>query len=132
PSLGGGGPLALRLEQMLPVRGDSPPSWASQPPGVPFTLDVFGVVFGDEAKVRALASPITHVRRGLPPFRIFVAEHDLPTLAKDAESFDAALRQAGCDVKQYRMAKRNHNSLMFSMITRDDPAARAVLEFIGK
>jgi hypothetical protein len=27
---------------------------------------------------------------------------------------------------------RNHNSLLFSAITPDDPAARAMLEFLGK
>jgi acetyl esterase/lipase len=117
---------------MLPVRGDSPAPWTFQPPGIPFTLDVFTPAFGEDAKIRAQASPITHVRRDLPPFRIFVAEHDLPTLAKEADDFDAALRKSGCDVKLFRMGKRNHNSLMFSAIAKDDPAARAVLDFVGK
>jgi hypothetical protein len=30
------------------------------------------------------------------------------------------------------VADRNHNSLPFSAITPDDPAARAMLEFLGK
>ncbi len=131
-SLGGSGPRALRIERLLPMRGDSSPSWTTQLPGLPLALDIYGPAFGADVKGRLQASPITHVRRGVPPFRLFVAEHDLPTLSFQAEQFDAAVRKAGSDAKLLRMEKRNHNSLLFSVITPQDPAAEVMLKFINK
>ena len=39
---------------------------------------------------------LTHVRRGLPPFLILVAEKDLPTLPEMAAEFHQALLREGC------------------------------------
>ena len=93
---------------------------------------MFAPIFGDTEKDCASASPITHVRRGLPPFLILGAEQDLPTLGPMAEDFYQALRAAGCDARLIKVAKRNHNSLLFSAIAPEDPAARTVLEFVKK
>jgi acetyl esterase/lipase len=131
-ALGGSGPRSLRIEQMLPLRGDSAPSWKWQPPGVPVAVDIFGPAFGDSDKQRAEASPITHVRRDMPPFLILSPEHELPTLGPMADEFHAALRDKACDAKLLRVPKRNHNSLIFSAITPQDQAARAIVEFVLK
>jgi acetyl esterase/lipase len=61
-------------------------------------LDPFKPVFGEDPKARREASPLTHVRAGLPPFRLFYAEKDLPTLDGMARQFGAALKDAGDDV----------------------------------
>jgi hypothetical protein len=60
-----------------------------------------------------------------------VGEKDLPTLADMAEEFHEALLREGCASRLLQVKDRNHNSLMFSMIGPEDPAARAVLEFLG-
>jgi acetyl esterase/lipase len=131
-SLGGSGPRSLRFEQMFPLRGDSEPFWRWHPPGVHVTADAFGPAFGDSNKQRAEASPIAHVRREMPPFLILSPEYDLPTLGPLADEFYAALRDKGCSARLLQVPKRNHNSLMFSAITPQDPAARAIMEFVLK
>ena len=131
-ALGGSGPRALRLEQMLPLRGESAASWKWHPPGVHVAVDIFGPAFGDSIKQRTVASPIAHVRRDMPPFLILSAEHDLPTLGPQADEFHAVLREKGCAARLLRVPRRNHNSLMFSAITLQDPAARAIVEFVLK
>ncbi len=131
-ALGGSGPRALRLEQMLPLRGESDPFWKWHPPGWHLAADTYGPAFGDSTTQRVNASPITHVRRDLPSFLILSPEYDLPTLGPQADEFHAALRDKGCDARLVRVPRRNHNSLLFSAITPQDPAARAVMEFVLK
>jgi acetyl esterase/lipase len=131
-ALGGSGPRALGFEQMWPMRGDSSPSFKHLLPGLPVHLNMFAPIFGDTPRECALASPLTHVHKGMPPLLILVAQHDLPTLPAMADKFQQALAKKGCEVRLLTLAKRNHNSLMFSAIRPDDPAARAMLEFIRK
>jgi acetyl esterase/lipase len=131
-SLGGSGPRAVRYEQMFPLRGDSPQPFKYQLPGFPAQLNMFAPIFGDTPRQCELASPLTHVHRGMPPLLILVAEHDLPTLPEMASEFQQALLQKGCAVRLLKVAKRNHNSLLFSAIRPDDPAAQAMLEFLRK
>jgi len=131
-SLGGAGSRSQRFEHMLTFRGDSPPSFKYQLPGLPAQLNMFAPVFGETPRECAAASPLTHVHRGMPPHLILVAEHDLPTLSEMAGEFHQALAQKGCESRLLRLAKRNHNSLLFSAIQPDDPAAQAILGFIRK
>jgi acetyl esterase/lipase len=131
-ALGGSGPRSLRLEHMLPLRGQSDPFWKWNPPGWHVAADIYGSAFGDSTAQRADASPITHVRRNMPRFLILSPEHDLPTLGPQADEFYAALCDKGCDARLLRVPRRNHNSLLFSAITPQDPAARAILEFVLK
>jgi arylformamidase len=127
-TLGGSGPHAVRLDQLLPVRGDG--TLPNLPVGIPAPLDVYSMVFGDDPKERAGASPLTHVRRGMPPFLILTAEHDLPTLPDMANEFHQALRREGCAARLQKIDKRNHSSVLLSAITPDDPAARAIVDFV--
>ena len=133
-TLGGATPLAFRFDEMAPFRGGSGRAWPPLPgvPGIPVRLNVFGPAFGNDPRVRADASPLCHVRPGLPPFLLFSAENDLPTLPEMAEEFRAALCAAGCDVRLLKVADRNHNSLFFRAIAADDPAARALVAFIRR
>ncbi len=127
--LGGTGTHSFRPDQVYPLRGDD--SLPELPPlGIPVWEDAFGSAFGGDAKERAAASPLTHVRRGLSPFLILTAAHDLPTLPGMADEFHQALMRQGCDARLLKVARRNHNSLMFSAIGDDDTAARAMLEFL--
>ncbi len=129
-AVGGTGPRVFRPDQLLPLRDVAGPVPMLPPLGIRVQSDVFGPPFGQDAKVRAAAAPISHVRRGLPPFLILCAEHDLPTLAAMAADFHKALVREGCTARLLQLKQRNHNTGMFSMIRRDDPAAQAVLKFI--
>jgi acetyl esterase/lipase len=129
--LGGNDTMSFRLDQIVPLHGDSGTPPASLiAGGIPVTLNVFGPAFGDNPHVREDASPIKHVHQGLPPFLLFHAEHDLPTLAQMAADFHQALLAHGCDAELYRVAGRNHHSIMFSATEPADPVGRAMLEFI--
>jgi acetyl esterase/lipase len=128
-SVGGPGPFALRLDQLYPIRGDNV-ALPHVPIGLSFPFDPYGPAFGADPKDRAAASPLTHVRRGLPPFLLLVGDSDLPTLTNTADEFQQALRREGCAVRLQKLEKRNHDSALFSAISPEDPAARAILEFL--
>lgn len=136
--LGGQGKDGLRLDKMFPVRKDStagPPrkDFAEQqsPTGIPCQINLFGFAFGDDEETRKEASPITHVRPGLPPFLLLHADNDLPLLPEMASDFYHALEQNKCDAKSYVVPHRNHNSIMFQAFQKEDPVAQAILGFIN-
>jgi acetyl esterase/lipase len=131
-TLGGKGPMALNLDCVLPMRGSS--RWSVPPigPGIPLKLDIFGPAFGNDPNKRRDASPVCHVRRGLPPFLILHAQKDLPTLSTMAREFYEALRAQGCEAEIMQVRDRNHNSIMFNAIAANDPVAEAMLDFIKR
>jgi acetyl esterase/lipase len=131
-TLGGATPRAFRFDEMFPIRSGSGRFWPPLPwpPGIPLSLNVFGPAFGDDPRMRADASPVGHVRPGLPPFLIFSAENDLPTLPAMAEEFHQALRAQGCDARLVKVPDRNHNSILFRAVEPTDPVARALIEFV--
>jgi acetyl esterase/lipase len=132
-TLGGDTPNAFHLRDILPVRGvTASANGRAVLPGIPLRLNVFGPAFGDDPQFRAAASPVNHVRPGLPPFLLFCAERDLPTLPGMAEEFYQALRSNGCAAELRSIKNRNHNSVMLHAIEPDDPVARAMVEFIGR
>jgi acetyl esterase/lipase len=101
-------------------------------PGWVLNLNVFGPAFGNDPEVREAASPINRVRPGLPPFLIITAEKDLPTLTAMAGEFHRALLAQGGESEFLNVAKRNHNSVMFSAIEANDPVAKAILDFVAR
>ena len=128
---GGATPIAFRLDQVFPLREPGSESLlGTAMQGLPLKLNVFAPPFGDDPKVREDASPINHVRPGLPPFLIVCAERDLPTLLGMAEDFHQALLANRCNARFLRIANRNHDSVMFHAITPDDPLAWEMLEFV--
>jgi acetyl esterase/lipase len=131
-TLGGASSRAASLDEMTPLRGAGGWSWSRRLglPGIPVNVDAFGLAFGDDAETREDASPVNHVRSGLPPFLIFYGENDLPTLPDMAREFYAALVGQGCEAKLFQVKERNHNSIMFRAIEPQDPVAHAMLEFI--
>jgi acetyl esterase/lipase len=129
--LGGAAPGAFRLNQVLPIRREC----SSGPvrrllPGLPLKTDVYDSIFGEDPGARADASPVNHVRPGLPPFLLFSAEHDLPTLPEMAGEFYQALQQQGVESRLIRVEKRNHNSIMFLAIEEQDPVGGAMVQFV--
>lgn len=133
-TLGGQTPLAFTLNQVLPIRGDSegPGMVSALLPGTRLGLSVFGPPFGDDPAGRDDASPVNHVRNGLPPFLLFSAEHDLPSLPPMADEFHQALLAHGNESWLVRVPRRNHNSIMFDAFEERDPVARTMLQFIRR
>jgi acetyl esterase/lipase len=96
------------------------------------SVNPFSVVFGDDSAVLKAASPINHVRAGLPPFLVLYAEEELPTLPQMAEDFVKALKDKGCEATIQKIKNRWHMTILFRATNREDAAARAILDFIGK
>jgi acetyl esterase/lipase len=92
----------------------------------------FDLIFGKDPKARESASPLCHVSAGLPPFLLLYADHDLPLLPDMAEEFAKALKEKKCEVEVVKVEDRNHNNIMFKATSADDPAAKAMLDFIAR
>jgi acetyl esterase/lipase len=96
------------------------------------TANPFTPVFGSGEEVSRRASPLSHVRAGLPPFLILYAEDDLPTLGEMAERFAAALRVKGCEAQLGKIPRRDHLTILWLARDPEDRVARAVAEFVKK
>ncbi|MCS6852046.1 MAG: alpha/beta hydrolase [Gemmataceae bacterium] len=90
------------------------------------------LVFGSDPRVRREASPIHHVRPGLPPFLVLCAERDLPTFARDSKAFYEALRECRNEAEFFVAEGRTHWSVLFAATRPDDPVVRKVAEFITR
>jgi acetyl esterase/lipase len=107
----------------------------TQPPGKPdggTDFKLFQMVFGDGAQGRADASPLNHVRKGLPPFLLLWAQRELPMLPQMAKEFGKALKAAGNAVEECRIPNCHHNTILFKLTEKDDPTAKALLDFIDR
>jgi acetyl esterase/lipase len=93
-------------------------------------LNLFRLVFGDGDKVREQASPLSHVRKGLPPFLVLYAEVELPKLAGMAVEFTRALQRAGDSAEVHEMNGYNHDNILFSVNRPGDPVGKMILKFI--
>jgi acetyl esterase/lipase len=128
---GGTRPTSFRIDEISPLRDPGSQSViGAAMQGLPLKLNVFAPAFGNDPKMREDASPVNHVRPGLPPFLIFCAERDLPTLPGMAEEFHKKLLENGCNAKFLRIANRNHNSVMFHAIAEGDPVGNAIRGFV--
>lgn len=94
-------------------------------------FDLLQMVFGSDDQVRDEASPLRHVRRGLPPFLILYAEYEIPRLEPMAREFRDALVKAGVPVKFGSISGHSHNTIAFRMNRPNDPTARAILDFLS-
>jgi hypothetical protein len=129
--LGGSDPVSFRVDEVAPFRTESAPGPAARADsGVPLRVNAFGPAFGNDPDVREEASPICHVCAGLPPFLIFSAEHDLPTLPEMAQEFHKALGDHDCHSQLVRVEGRNHNSIVFMAVTDGDPVGHGMVEFV--
>jgi acetyl esterase/lipase len=92
----------------------------------------FSSVFGKDPEVRRQASPLTHVREGLPPFLIIYAERDLPSLPEMAREFEAALRAKHDQVQLLAAKKRNHLTVLIYAVADGDAVGSAMRAFIDR
>jgi acetyl esterase/lipase len=86
-------------------------------------------VFGDEDS-RKKASPLTHVKKELPPFLLLYADKEISGLGKQAEAFAAALKKAGATAQVKMIKDRDHGSIIRRASAPDDEVAQAIFNFI--
>jgi len=89
-------------------------------------------VFGRDPQVREQASPICHVRAGLPPFLIVYAESDLPTCDRMSCDFCKALKECNCRAETLEVKDRNHATIILDAIIEGDPLQKTILTFIKR
>jgi acetyl esterase/lipase len=87
--------------------------------------------FGNSPEKHRDFSAVTHVAKGkgIPPFLIlYVADH--PDNAAQAQRLGAALKEAGVPVTLFGGQETNHNRLNNNLGKPDDPATKALFEFV--
>lgn len=87
-------------------------------------------VFGDRDQQKN-ASPLSHAKKGLPPFLILYADKDLPYCGKDtAEEFKKALMKKDVPVESQEIVKSNHFKIILNVSASDKLVSNAILSFI--
>jgi acetyl esterase/lipase len=99
--------------------------------GMPMPKYGHRLKFGNDPVLHRDYSAVTHVAKGkgIPPFLILhVADH--PDNAMQARRFEATLKDAGVPVKNFGARETNHNRINAELGLPDDPATKALFEFI--
>ena len=89
--------------------------------------------FGNDPAKHRDFSAVTHVAKdkGIPPFLILhVADH--PDTSAQAQRLGNVLKKEGIPVTVFGAKETNHNKLNANLGLPDDPATKALFEFIGK
>lgn len=87
--------------------------------------------FGNDPQKHRDYSAVTHVAKdkGIPPFLIlYVADH--PDNAAQAQRLASVLKEANVPVKLFGGQETNHNRLNNNLGLPDDPATKALFEFV--
>jgi arylformamidase len=89
--------------------------------------------FGNDPTKHRDFSAVTHVAKdkGIPPFLIlYVAEH--PDTSAQAQRLGNVLKDAGVPVTLFGAKETTHGKINADLGLLDDPATKALLEFLGK
>jgi len=89
--------------------------------------------FGNDPAKHRDFSAVTHVAKdkGIPPFLIlYVAEH--PDTSAQAQRLDNVLKDAGVPVTLFGAKETTHSRINANLGLPDDPATKALFEFLGK
>ena len=89
--------------------------------------------FGNDATKHRDFSAVTHVARDkdIPPFLILhVAEH--PDTSAQAQRLGNVLKEAGVPVTVFGAKETTHNKINADLGLPDDPATKALFEFVGE
>jgi acetyl esterase/lipase len=95
-------------------------------------IPLYRSVFGNNREDCKEASPLNHVARNDPPFLLLYAEHDLPTLGRMAEEMNLELKKNKCDAECQLMARRNHITIITSLMQEGDESHQAIRDFIAR
>ena len=101
--------------------------------GFPLPTNGHRQKFGNDPVKHRDYSAVTHVAKGkgIPPFLILhLAEH--PDVSAQAERLTVALKEAGVPVKRFGARETTHNKINENLGVADDPATKAVFEFLAE
>jgi acetyl esterase/lipase len=125
-------PAYLKAEGLKPdaVRGVIALSGVYDLAGLPERM--LRSAFGTDPDVAEAASPVRHVRPGLPPFLLLYADRDLPGCdRRPAEAFARALRDRGVPAETHEIAHSSHHKIILSASVTGDPVSEALLAFVA-
>lgn len=91
------------------------------------------VKFGNDPAKHRDYSAVTHIAKGkgIPPFLILhVSDH--PDTSAQAQRLGAVLKDAGIPTKVFGAKETNHNKLNDNLGLPDDPATKALFEFVAE
>jgi arylformamidase len=92
---------------------------------------LFQIPFGKDPEVHIQASPLEHVKKGLPDFLVMFADYDLPGCGRPgADAFCRALTSKGCVGELCEFPHRNHATILWNAINDADPVMQSMLSFI--
>ncbi|MBY0232414.1 MAG: alpha/beta hydrolase [Gemmataceae bacterium] len=97
-----------------------------------WALNPFWLAFGRSDATRKAASPLTHARKGLPPFLLLYSRHEPPGLAEMAVEFHKALVRCGVAATATRFDGCNHQSIIERLHREKTPVSEAVLAFLDR
>jgi arylformamidase len=89
--------------------------------------------FGNDPVKHRDFSAVTHVAKdkGIPPFLLlYVADH--PYTSAQAQRLGNVLKEAGVAVTAFGAKETTHNKINADLGLPDDPATKALFEFVGK
>jgi acetyl esterase/lipase len=101
--------------------------------GQPMPRNGHRVKFGNDPLLHRDYSAVTHVAngKGIPPFLILhVAEH--PDTSAQAQRLESVLKEAGVPVKRFAGRETTHNKINENLGLTDDPATKALFDFVGE
>src|SRR6059058_5992802 len=101
--------------------------------GLPMPKFGHRLKFGNDPEKHRDFSAVTHVAGGkaIPPFLILhVAGH--PDVSAQAQRLAAVLKDAGIPTKVFAAKETNHTRLNDNLGLPDDPATKALFEFVGE
>ncbi len=88
-------------------------------------------VFGTDDDSGKKASPITYVKKGLPPFLILYADGDLPLCGKlPSEKFCKALEAKGTKAQTLEIKDSDHFRILFASAKPGTKVSSAIMAFI--
>jgi acetyl esterase/lipase len=119
-----------RLDGMLKMGGRMPGPMVALAEQAGRMFNPFPLIFGNDPKTHKQASPMTHIKPGLPPFLVLYAEKEMPFIADMSREFTAAMQRSKNEVELIKIDKRNHNTIFFDADSADDPVHKAIVAFV--
>ena len=96
-------------------------------------LRPFACVFGDDPEMAKQASPVAHVRKGLPPFLLIYGGLDYPPVRHTTKKFEEALEEKDCEVQTKKVAWHTHETVVVDLVHGMEPVtAEALRGFVEK
>lgn len=92
--------------------------------------NLYQQAFGDDADLRTHASPVNHIKSGLPPLLMLSAEQDLPGFGIAARRYTDLLREAGNKQSYHHVLSRSTHLSELLLDDKDNRLLRYLLAFM--